>query len=303
MRDATRRGGTQRGPLGRFGAATFFVLALACVSPAAAQQPAFFSLVATGDPDAGQTLTSGRVLVSYFDANGNNRVDLDRPQEPVYLDIEGNGVVGYGDIRLTAFAGHRAGTLVDVGDRDLGFDVKASGWFGREGGTWFVDVNGDRSVSSPDIALDTMQQVVSGDARIGKPLTAHDGEGQQRDTMWWLAQTAKYTTGQTLYLGVGPYVSGARVVSVDDLRFDPLGFSADLAPPTTSPASAPQTSATVERPAATTVTATQTVETTTIVQGSSGPWVMILGVLSLANLLGLVILARRIFDRPRNPFK
>lgn len=70
------------------------------------------------DQDKSLTEPAGGQLgkMTYFDENGMYGFDLN---DPIYVDMDNNGVVSLYDIRLTATAGYNAYTTVAPGDDDL----------------------------------------------------------------------------------------------------------------------------------------------------------------------------------------
>ena len=75
------------------------------------------SVVAAADPDAGTALISFVGNTRSFDTNGNFGYD---PGEPFYLDANANHVADVGETRLTATGAFAAGSVVALGDADVG---------------------------------------------------------------------------------------------------------------------------------------------------------------------------------------
>src|ERR1041385_5343063 len=148
------------------------LLGLLTLAPLAAAGPV--ATVAPSDALAGKTLSFLDAGLGYLDANANAHPDAATPQEPVYLDLDGNHQVSYGDLRLSAFLGYPAGAVVDLANRDVGRPLAAvPGWFATAGSAWFVDVDGSATVSIGDVRLDPFgAQVAAGDAALGTPLQA-----------------------------------------------------------------------------------------------------------------------------------
>jgi hypothetical protein len=275
------------------------LLGLALLLPTAVgAQSASVAAVGAGDPDLGKGLALLSATFGYVDANGNGRPDAASPSETLYLDVDGQRGVTYGDLRLTSFTPHLAGTYVDASNGDLGLDLSAlPGWFAStQAGAWFADLDNTLTVTAGDVRLTGgLARIGAGDADLqaqlrpaaGSPgslarLGAVDADGDGR-----------HTGGERLVLDVG----GDGKVGAGDLGLRASGPGRDDGPSRLEFEDALR-QAGVE-------SGEDGFETVEGTGGGSGGLravdVLLLG-LGLVNLAGLVLLWRRGPGRPRNPF-
>ncbi|MHB8633303.1 MAG: hypothetical protein ACYDBQ_04950 [Thermoplasmatota archaeon] len=273
-----------------------WILLVLLVAAAQAAAPAFLSVVVESDSDIAEPLQPQPALVMWYDANGNQKLDLSSPAEPVYLEIANGQSVTYGDIRLTPFANYPAQSVVDLADRDVGRPLSGASWVGSDGGTWYADVDGNHAVSAGDIRMgSTLEMVAPGDSAIGHGLSMADTGGLPRGQVW---APANRGVAGPLYVDPAPYGPGARSVGPGFLRIQATGFFAEAAP-------APVTVTVTKLPVATSPpTTAATVVTVAPSPGGFSAMELLLALVGIVNLVGLVIVARRLPKAPpRNPFQ
>lgn len=150
------------------------VAALALVSilvmPVQAQD-SLHSRVVSGHADMGASLIHTPAKVGYLDADLDGTIDAATPDEPVYFDLDGNGRVTYGDMRLTPFGAYPAGTLVNLTNRDYGLILATpQGWFAfRDGNLAAFDADFSGTLSLGDVRLDGTKPR-AGDPDMGQTL-------------------------------------------------------------------------------------------------------------------------------------
>jgi hypothetical protein len=285
------------------------LLMLGTLVPSAhAQATGFLSRVRPGDASLDQPLAPLDAAIAFLDANHNGKVDATDPDEPVYLDMDHDGTVGYADIRLTPFLHYPAGSLVGLSNRDLGFRLAtASGWFAfSTTDAWYLDFDSSNSATVGDLRLSGTlfgTKVAVGNPDQGTPLSP--AQAWQTPTSRVALRDANsnglYDPGETVYLDMDANVpSGARKVSVDDARLTPSAMVVDK----------DLTRADVDQAiAAALPVAKTTTGTYTNTLGSSESWRLLdwfLVGLTVLNLVGLVAIVRRLNHNhrpPHNPFK
>ena len=266
------------------------------VVPGFVQAQSGASLVQTvqiGDAQLGATLIALPAKVGFIDADNDGSIDGAAPQEPVYLDIAGDGRVSYGDMRLTRFGDYAPGTIVDVPNRDFGHNLGTpSGWFGAIQGqiaTFDADFSG--TVSAGDIRLDGTH-VLAGDADIGTTSTIIQGTTGSSQRVGFVDDNAngRRDRGENVFLDMDESTpGGSRKVSQGDIRFAIAGFGVEdsvsraefdalrTAAPGTDGGVAPDNRVT------------------------DFDWLLVS--LAVVNLLGLAYVVRAISKKPKNPFK
>lgn len=149
-------------------------LLLALLPAAASSSPegpaSALTVVESGDADARANLQTVMVTAGFVDADGDRAFDVTAPNEALYLDMNGNGIVDFGDIRLVPFANYPAGSAVDYTNRD--FDrwlVVPGGWFARDARHgWLFDTDGSGTTTPGDVRLSAQD--------AGRKVTADDGD-------------------------------------------------------------------------------------------------------------------------------
>lgn len=284
-------------------------LAVAALAfPAAAQSGGLATVVAQSDSGVQQQLQAMNTGLGYVDADGDARADGEEPDEPVYLDLDGNRQVSYGDLRLTAIAGYPAGTSVAVGNQDLALPLAGlPGWFARTatGSAWFVDVDDSRSVSAGDVRLGaTASRVRSSDSDLRAGLEAVQNQMPQGLRVGYLDldSDGARDASEAVYLDLDVTGSpGIGKVTAGDLRLSPTGPGLDNGP--TRAEFDQATGKTSETGGSGSTGGVTIVDRESKSDGSA--WGMpetVLLILGLVNLAGLVVLYRR-GQRPKNPFK
>jgi hypothetical protein len=282
-------------------------LALAALPlPALAQSAGFAATVGGSDSGVQQPLQGLNTYLGYVDADGDARPEGGEPEEPVYLDLDGNRQVSYGDLRLTAVAGYPAGTSVVVGNQDFALALAvAPGWFARSGPNWFVDVDGDRAVSAGDLRLGASpSRVKSSDGDVRSGLEAVQTQMSQSLRVGYLDldNDGSRDPSEAVYLDLDPSGSpGIGKATAGDLRLTPTGPGLDDGPTRAEFEAAGRASDDGSGDAGG--------DGVTLVggdrDGGGSAWgtpETVLLILGLANLAGLSVLYRR-SARPRNPFK
>jgi len=240
-----------------------------------------------------QGLSSIGASLGYVDANLNGRIDGLAPDEPVYLDVDHEGTVSYGDVRLTAFLDAPAGSTVDVTNRDYGLRLaQPTPWFSSTpSGAWYIDADSSGSVSAGDVRVwgdNAPGKVPPGDALAGTALKGAQVGASSfnrlaiRDTNG----NGRYDVGEVLYLDVDNNMGGGSGrVSPGDLRITPAGPYTD--PLAVANDGTPLATGTANNAAKATPDSWRSLD-----------WILV--ALAVANLAGFVILARQ--NRPKNPF-
>ncbi|MGQ0535616.1 MAG: hypothetical protein ACT4PT_06055 [Methanobacteriota archaeon] len=161
---------------------------LLAAAPAAAA--ASFAEPLADDADAsGATLVPlpGGLMVHDRVANG---VPSPGADETLYLDVDGDRVVSWGDLRVSDDGGYDAGTRVDTTNRDYGAPLlPAPGPIATEGdGDWLVDMDRSRTASPGDVWLtgpSAGAALRAGDDGVGGPLTdPATGAGSPSFAFW-----------------------------------------------------------------------------------------------------------------------
>lgn len=277
---------------------------LAAAIPAAAATG--FEPVRAGAEGLGAELSPSGATLGYLDADADNRVDEANPDEPAYLDVDHDGRVGYGDLRLTPFAAYPAGSRVDLTSRDFGLVLaQPPGWFGSSDGAWYVDFDFSGTVTAGDLRADGAQagtKVHAGDGDLGAALaTAQTGvTPANRIGMRDLDHDGRADFDEPLYLDLdGTSATGGRKVSAGDLRIVPGPLAVDDGP------TRAEFDAAVAQAAAGRDTAGNPVLAAEVQEGGQAAWRVldwVLVALAVLNLAGLAIVYKA-STQPRNPFK
>lgn len=198
------------------------VLAALLLTALPAAAAPFTSTVASTDPDVQAQLIGIAPKISFLDGNRDAILD---PGEPVYLDVDGQGTITVGDVRLTPYLRYAAGETVNFTNRDFDADIgtplnPVNGWFGRDnGGLWYVDVDGTHTVTAGDLRLSrtgSPERVGAQDPAVGTPLEAVQATKPMSGRVAWLDLNGnkRIDPGESLYLDL----SGSRQVEAGDLR-------------------------------------------------------------------------------------
>ncbi len=188
--------------------------------------------LASPTPAAGGPFLPTSLFVGFTDVNGDGLVNLDEPNEPVYLDVGGDRYVTYGDIRLTAFARYGPGTAVDFTNPDFDRRLQAvPGWFQTTvEGAWFLDVDSSGNVSAGDIRMMAQGQGVKmGLAQDGlgvllAPVQVGIPESQR--VLWSDTDgDARRDPGEPLFIDL----DGDRRAAQSEPQINDVGLSADAA--------------------------------------------------------------------------
>lgn len=207
-------------------------LLLAALPAQAATQP-LLAAVEAGDADLGLGLAAFQPFVDFNDVNGNGVADLGDPDETVYLDLDGDHTVSYGDVRLTAFLAYPALSVADTTNRDIGRVLKdLRGWFARDAaGAWYFDSDAGGAVNPGDLALTGAApgtKVRPGSADIGTALTGVQGTLPPGQRIGWVDadRDSRRDGGEAIYVDL----DANRAVSRGDLRVTPGGLGLDNNP-------------------------------------------------------------------------
>jgi hypothetical protein len=272
------------------GAALLIILALP-----ASTAGTFMATVGASDPliDRPLTAIAGGGL-GYIDGNTNGHPDAVDPDEPVYLDVDLSHTVNYGDVRLTPFLDHPAGSLVGLPDRDFGRPLIApnGGIATAAAGIPFVDMDNSGTISPGDVRLGDASgsKVAAGDADVGTALTpVSPFGGDNRIAYVDSNQDRVHQSAEALFVDRDGNGAGAGRVSAGDLRLTTLGFGAEGA---ASSGATPASDLGGTPPSAAASQGWRTVD-------------YVLVGLCIVNLAGLVIVYRASTAerRPRSPFK
>lgn len=278
--------------------------------PALAQGP-FFGVVLRGDEAIGTALVETRGAVfAFLDANGNAALDRSEPDEPIYLDADGNRAVSHGDLRLTPFGRYPSGSAVDLPNRDVGRTLTVMhGWLAHDGDTWYFDA-ADNRVSVGDLRFGPagVEKVGPGDAMLQRSLQA---TASPQGALFYVNADRDNVRDALEPLLVDHDASGAgyRTVSAGDLRFTPSGFGVDdeVTRQELQDALAARGQGS-SAPGGGGPSGTGASAGTSASTGTPPPswrildWILV--VLGVANLAGLVVVGRMAAARkPREPFK
>lgn len=301
-------------------AAALALLAVASLlAPAAAQTAAhpLFAFVERGDADLGDATQARNAPVSFFDADGNGKLGAAAPAEPVYLDLDDSRSVTYGDLRLTGIGPYTAGTLVDVPDQDIGRALNTVlGQFTTKGASqWVIDNDADGKLTPGDLLLGTtVVRIVPGDAGAGQGLDEVPAQSLPRGVVNWIDANhdGRIQPGESVYVDADATgAAGAGRVSPGDLRITPTGFAVQAPAPVASVPATPGSTAqsgdglgATPSGALATGSGSQAAAERTGLLSNASPVEIILLVLVLVNVIGLVVVARRVAaQKPKNPFK
>lgn len=250
------------------------------------------SRVGTNHPDFGKALIVANVKLGYVDANTNNAIDTD-PDEPVYLDIDGNGRVSYGDLRLTPYTTYSAGSMVDLGNRDYNLPLSTpSGWFAGRGGVVLAfDSDFSGTINAGDVRLNGTK-VRAGDADSGQKLDMVQGSASPTQRTGYVDHNGngRRDPSEPVFLDMdhGTQNGGGRV-SEGDIVFLPGPFATDDW---------------VSRAELEALKATPAGEPGSLTPSPSklGSFEWLLVALAVLNLAGLIYVVREL-RKPRHPFR
>jgi len=178
-------------------------------------------------PGLAANLVDQHAELAFHDADDSGDYDLhDGTGDPVYLDLEGNGEVAPGDVRLTSNQGL---TLVNSSDEAVGLAIED-----LDAELAFVDANGDEIRNRGEaivVDTDANRQVDVGDVplagadiEIGHPVAdgrpLHGSESQElRDAAWTTWQTPFTQERQRVML----VSEGGHQLAPGDIAFGPSG--------------------------------------------------------------------------------
>lgn len=187
----------------------------------AASEPPLVGVVAAGDADIDRTLRISSGRIGFLDADGDALPDSAAPDEPFYLDVNGDRAASYGDLRLTPFLNYKAGSTVDYTNRDFGLLLLyPTGWFAHDAsGAWYFDTDGLRVASPGDLYLtgpDAGTKVRLRDPAFGTLLQPAQENVPVLARMGWLDLDGDLEPdpGEPTYVDL----DGDREVSPGDLR-------------------------------------------------------------------------------------
>jgi hypothetical protein len=294
----------------RASARTALILASICLlaaivaisGPVAAQTGPGAASVEPGDAAADQRITPINCVVGFLDGDADYQIDATSPDEPVYLDTNHDGVVSFGDVRLTAFGSYARWSTVDLPNVDYGHKLTTTtGWFAREAtGAWYFDSDASLTITAGDVRVTGPGgKVAQSDAR-GAALTPVQQNVAQtnRIAIKDLNADGAYQPGETLYVDTDRNTGAGGTVSADDLRITPGPLATDKATAAPPPPPPPGSSGTGSD-------TTTTIDGRTYVQQTASTgwrtldWILV--GLAVANLAAFIFVVRTV--KPRNPFR
>jgi len=274
------------------------LLAVVCLLalPAHALATPVLAQVKAGDADINATLENFQAGIGYYDGNVNGHFDT-VPDEPAYIDVDNSHSVSYGDLRLTAFAGHASGVSVLLADIDMGrpLAMPNNAWFLRTtDGSWAIDMDASSTLTAGDIVFPAGTPAKADAATPGLGGRLARVEGSQVGMLSSLHR--EHDADTVLYAEMDSFTTGAGRVSAGDLRLTPAAAAAGAATTTGTAASgAMGGSDGAAAPAAATSAppAWRTLD-----------WLLVgVGVLNLVGLVAVARMVNHLRGPPRNPFK
>lgn len=201
--------------------------------PASEASNGFITTVKEGDGTLGLNLKAINAKVVYVDANSNGGFDLATPDETLYLDLNQDRAVSYGDLRLTPYVTYPAGSLVDYPNRDFGrLITDARGWVSQTlSGALYFDADANRVVSPADVRLSGSFQgtkVGPDDGDTGLALTELQDNVPSPMRLAWRDPDGnlRVDPGEPVYVDI----NGDKQISPGDIMIGSIGFSVDNDP-------------------------------------------------------------------------
>lgn len=282
-----------------------FFLVICLAGPVLAQSGAGAAAVQPGDAAADERITPINCSVAFVDGDGDYRIDATNPDEPVYLDTNHDGMVSFGDVRLTTFGNYPRWSTVDLPNVDYGLKLTTtSGWFARDApGAWYFDSDASLTITAGDLRVTGPGgKVTQADAR-GAALTPVQQNVPQANRMAIkdLNADGAYQPGETIYVDTDRNTGAGGTVSADDLRFTPGPLATDkvAAAPPPPPAGSGDTGSDAGSDTTTTIDGRTYVQQTASTGWRTLDWILV--ALAVANLAAFVFVVRTV--KPRNPFR